>query len=255
MRHAFPWATVMVAVAMISVQAKPLHENVKVRSATDLAQTSVAGTRLVVNGSFEEPSVDNYRLYDDRIPGWSVSRDRIEIINEAYGHGFQARSGKQLLALNGNGAVSQDIPTVPGSIYRLVFYVSTESDAVGPATLTVTAGAERADYEVPLGQNGYRRETLRFEGATGAKVTRIMMASTTGNEAGPLVDDVEVEATDSQTDLNRSRENRKIVSDAHRAGLGAPPLPTHRSNSAITHRTCAPLTLPCRQERGGEHDG
>ncbi|MET1753871.1 DUF642 domain-containing protein [Novosphingobium sp. RD2P27] len=203
---------------------------------------------MIVNGSFEEPSVDTYRLYDDRIPGWSVSRDRIEIINEAYGHGFQARSGKQLLALNGNGAISQDIPTVPGSIYRLVFYFSTESDAVGPATLTVTAGAERADYEVRLGQNGYRRETLRFEGAAGAKVTRITMASTTGNEAGPLIDDVEVEATDSQADLDRSRESRKIVGDAPRIGLGAPP--THRSNAAIT-----PLMLPYRQEHGGEHDG
>lgn len=203
MRRAFPWATVMVAVTVISVQAKPLQENVNRQSATDLAQTSVVGTRLAVNGSFEEPSVDTYRLYDERIPGWSVSRDRIEIINEAYGHGFQARSGKQLLALNGEGAIFQDIPTVPGSTYRLVFYVSIESDAVGPATLTVTAGAERADYEVHLGQNGYRRETLRFEGAAGAKVTRITIASTTGNEAGPLIDDVEVEAIDSQTDLNR----------------------------------------------------
>ncbi|MGO4833201.1 DUF642 domain-containing protein, partial [Rhizobiaceae sp. 2RAB30] len=142
---------------------------------------------------FETPEIGSYLIYDEVIPGWTVTRDSIYIINQSYGRGFQASTGSQLLALNGGGALYQDIPTCPGATYRLVLYVAREPDATGPTTLAISAGASHADYAVAPDQRGYRRETLLFEGAPGGE-TRISLSSTTTGEAGPLVDDVGVEA-------------------------------------------------------------
>lgn len=166
-----------------------------------LAQTSISERKLVVNGSFEAPSVNAYQFFSERIPGWVVGRDTIEIVNESYGNGFQAHSGSQLLALNGAGVVYQDIPTDPGLTYRLTFHVYSETDASEHTTLSVSAGAAQADYEIPARQAEYRQKSLQFEGATGAKTTRIIFASTTMNEAGPIIDDVVVEVVDSHADL------------------------------------------------------
>jgi len=130
----------------------------------------------------------------------------VEIINEAYGNGFEARSGSQFLALNGSGAVYQEVPTEPGSVYRLVFHLDNEPDAAGPTTLTVSAGDASADYELPAEQEGYGQEALRFEGAVGAEITRITFIDTTGAGYGAHVDDVSFDAIDAGPGLDHARE-------------------------------------------------
>lgn len=160
----------------------------------------------LVNGGFENPAIGAYQFFDEGLPGWTVDRGEVEIINEVYGSGFEARSGSQFLALNGSGAVYQDVPTEPGSVYRLVFYLDNEPDAADPTTLTVRAGDVRADFEIPSDQEGYRQEALRFEGAAGAEMTRITFTDMTGAGYGAHVDEVSVEAIDDSAELNRARD-------------------------------------------------
>jgi len=156
------------------------------------------------NGGFEDPAIDGYRFFDEGLPGWTVDMDGVEIINEAYERGFEARSGSQFLALNGSGAIFQDVPTEPGAIYQLVFHLDNEPDAAGATTLTVSAGSASADFEIPSEQEGYRQEALRFMGAAGAAVTRIMFTDTTGADYGAHVDDVSVAIIDGRAKLHRS---------------------------------------------------
>src|SRR5690625_3830920 len=127
----------------------------------------------IENGGFEQLDVGSYEFVSERIPGWVIVHDGVEIIDASYGHGFRVRSGTQLVDLSGSGAISQAIPTDPGAPYCLVFYLYREPDAPAPSTLTVEAGDVREDYKIMPEQSEYRREELRFAGASGADVTRI----------------------------------------------------------------------------------
>jgi len=169
------------------------------------AQTQRQGDRLA-NGGFENPAIDAYQFFDEGLPGWTVDRGEVEVINKAYGNGFEARSGSQFLALNGSGAVYQEVPTEPGSVYRLVFHLDNEPDAAGLTTLTVSTGDASADFEVPSEQEGYRQETLCFEGAAGTETTRITFTDTTGAGYGAHVDDVSFDAMDGGPELDHARE-------------------------------------------------
>lgn len=194
MRGTFPGAAAAALFSLLPAEAQ--CRDAGFPSASERAW-SAEPIDLVVNGGFEDPAIDNYRFFDEGISGWTVSRDRIEIINQSYGQGLQARSGRQFLALNGAGGLYQEISTRPDTIYRLVFHMAREPDAKGPTTLVVNAGTTQADYTIPLAQSGYRRETLSFRGAVGT-VTRIAISSTTAAEAGPLVDDVSIEVAGSE---------------------------------------------------------
>ena len=155
----------------------------------------------LVNGGFERPQVSSYEFFFEELGGWTVSQRSVEIIDESYGQVFRARSGDQVLTLNGRGgpgAIRQAVPTEPGERYRLVFYLisdpDTESEPEEPLTLTVSAGSVSGSYKVAAGLDSFRRESLVFEGASGSDTTRIGLASTTeGSDYGPFVDDVSVE--------------------------------------------------------------
>jgi len=155
----------------------------------------------LVNGGFEQPGVSSYEFFSGELGGWTVTQRSVEIIDESYGQVFRARSGDQMLTLNGQsgpGAVRQAVPTEPGERYRLVFYVASDpdpdSEPEGTATLTASAGSASGSYEVAARQDSFRRESLVFEGASGSDTTRVGLASTTqGSDYGPFVDDVFVE--------------------------------------------------------------
>lgn len=172
------------------------------RSTGASAETGGAQTRGgegagLVNGGFEQPQVSSYDFFDEEVAGWTVSQESVEIINESYGQGYRARSGDQVLVLNGYsgaGAVRQAVPTEPGERYRLVFYLTADPDAEGPLTLTASAGSASDSYEVGAGLDSFRRAILVFEGASGSDTTRVGFTSTTeGSDYGPFVDDVSVE--------------------------------------------------------------
>ena len=114
----------------------------------------VSHSMLVENGGFEQPDVGSYEFVSGRIPGWTILHDGVEIIDASYGHGFRVHSGNQLVDLSGSGAVSQAVPTDPGSPYCLVFHLYREPDAAGPSTLTVEAGDVREHYKIMPEQTG-----------------------------------------------------------------------------------------------------
>lgn len=156
---------------------------------------SGAGTRFA-NGGFEEPGVGSYEFFDGELAGWTVAKESVEIIDESYGEGYRARSGDQVLALNGHGAggVRQEARTEPGERYRLVFYLTADPNARGLLTLRASAGSASRSYEVAPSLDSFRREALEFEGTPGSRTTRVEITSTSERtEDGPFVDDVSVE--------------------------------------------------------------
>ncbi len=158
----------------------------------------VPNSARIENGGFEQPDVGSYEFVSGRIPGWLIVHDGVEIIDASYGHGFLVHSGNQLVDLSGAGAISQAVPTSPGFPYCLVFHLYREPDAPAPSTLTVEVGDVREEYKIMPGQNGYRREALRFAGASSAKATRITFTATVGDtEYGPILDDVSVRSAGS----------------------------------------------------------
>jgi hypothetical protein len=155
---------------------------------------SGAGMRLA-NGGFEEPEVGSYEFFDDEFAGWTVAQGSVEIVSESYGEGYRARSGDQVLALNGYraGGVRQEVRTEPGERYRLVFYLTADPNAKGFLTLRASAGSASRSYELTPSLDSFRREVLEFEGASGSQTTRIEFTSTSeGTEERPFVDDVSV---------------------------------------------------------------
>lgn len=112
----------------------------------------------VLNGSFE-PAADDTARFDHRsvhaggIPGWEATGAGVEwIATGAYG--FDAPNGACAvdLATGGRrpGGIAQEVPTVPGTTYRVVFWLGSQraAGADGTARIEATAGGARAAFTV-----------------------------------------------------------------------------------------------------------
>ena len=101
--------------------------------------SSFAHADLLVNGSFEEPSVvaqKNFAFVGGAsFPGWSIAGVRAAVINNSIGSSFafsaiwpQAQDGSQYLYLNdwgnNNTSASQSINLDGGKTYHLSFYLN-----------------------------------------------------------------------------------------------------------------------------------
>jgi len=79
----------------------------------------------VVNGSFEQPPVPSgSTTWFSSIPGWSLSfGPAIEVSNNVPAYGLTAADGAQLVELDSYApsGIFQDLPTVPGARYTLIF--------------------------------------------------------------------------------------------------------------------------------------
>lgn len=87
-------------------------------------QAAPIGGNLVVNGSFEQPVLDVSAAHLNSIPGWQLASGLFEIQRSAAG---SPKDGAQLLELDAGtvpSSVYQDVPTVPGTVYRLTFAFS-----------------------------------------------------------------------------------------------------------------------------------
>ena len=168
---------------------------------------SMVGTALadVTNGGFEQPVVPDgtfidYGAGDPSIPGWVIASGSVDVVNKNLTGVFPVHGGLQSLDLNGfgPGTIYQDVPTVEGHTYQLTFYLSGNPFCTfGVRTLTVTAGSAVASYAFapdltanPFGNQPFIREVLSFTGA--APSTRVQFASTAGDCAGPVLDDISV---------------------------------------------------------------
>lgn len=83
------------------------------------------GANIVINGSFEDPAIQYSALLpDSEVTGWKLAKGTvIEVQNSANG---PAKSGSQYVELDSSesSAITQTIPTTPGSTYMLSFSFS-----------------------------------------------------------------------------------------------------------------------------------
>lgn len=109
---------------------------------------------LIVNGSFEEPTVPNggftnFNVGSSLLTGWNVfgpSGTNVSIVSGSFsqfGVSFPAEDGKQWLDLTGDGSnttegVSQSVATTVGDRYQLSYYVgNTTGGGIFGTTSTV----------------------------------------------------------------------------------------------------------------------
>lgn len=104
--------------------------------ALSLLSASSAQTNLVANGSFEEPTANQYwyTYFDwgqfNSLPGWQISYGApIDLIRTR--DSWTAAAGLQWAELDGNTSLGiyQDIPTMPNTAYTLKFAFSTRGDS------------------------------------------------------------------------------------------------------------------------------
>jgi len=154
---------------------------------------------LVVNGSFEEPAIDGWRVFQ-QIPGWTTgSGCGIEIqANPVEGSAYDGRQ-KVELDSHCSSSMYQDIATVPGAQYELtVAYrprrpgiddnqIRIDWDGAAVATLTRHSGAEWTVHT--------------FTVVAGTAVTRLSFVDVSPNNSlGGLLDAVTVRSIDQDGD-------------------------------------------------------
>ncbi|MEL7036609.1 MAG: DUF642 domain-containing protein [Cyanobacteria bacterium J06592_8] len=91
--------------------------------------SALAAENLVVNGSFEEPTVESLE-YKRSVPGWQLSAG--PAVEFQQGIAGAAYDGRQLIELDGLevSGIYQDIPTEVGKTYKLTFAFSPRPDVV-----------------------------------------------------------------------------------------------------------------------------
>jgi choice-of-anchor C domain-containing protein len=171
-----------------------------------------AWANLVVNGSFEEATVDpgvgfiTLQPGSGAITGWTVINGNPSI--DYVGTLFNASDGVRSVDLNGNngaGGIQQTIATIPGALYQLSFDLAGNPGNPGqepPNTvrkLFVTAGSVSSqpfEFDTkgprPFQDLGWRAESLTFQ-ALGTSTTLQFQSGTTDNCCwGPEIDNVKV---------------------------------------------------------------
>jgi hypothetical protein len=218
----------MVAVVLAGCSGEVDEPN----DAEDVGESALAltpGANLIVNASFElgyEQTTDinggwpvnanywapiGYYGATDAIPGWTVSGGGVDWHDSSSGpHAGEptAVDGFRAVDLNSAfdqcaGAISQAIATTPGAPYVVTFSYSAHpypgcyfgpkpmQASAGDASVVVTPDPASEGY---LGSiNIWRSATLRFT-ATSSSTTISFASLLGGSCAGPLVDDVVVEA-------------------------------------------------------------
>lgn len=173
----------------------------------NVALHASAATPEIVNGSFEEPAVATWSLFDD-IPGWNVVTGPVEVDRTPW----PAAEGGQSVDLGGAGGseIAQTLSGLtPGQTYTLSFAygahtnVKTSVSAVvkvnGATASTLTATS--AD-KPPAYQNG----SLSFTAPASGEVT-VGFASVGSSSNGVVIDDVTLSVGGSVTPTDPVVEN------------------------------------------------
>jgi len=120
-----------------------------------LAIAQTANADLIINGSFEQPSVAQYvsgESCGNSIPGWTAILKGFERFNpEIYNTGL-AQNGSYIIDLNTDygigGGIEQTIITEVGKVYTLSFYIGsvTGKGRNGTANIVLCVGDTSLTY-------------------------------------------------------------------------------------------------------------
>lgn len=166
----------------------------------EIAHT-VLSDDIVINGDFEIPDLGLGGLQDyssgSTFEGWTVESGHIDLMPE-----WQAASGKQSVDLNGtydsaSGAIYQDLATLTGKTYNLIFSMSGNPDS-GPAIkeMKVWWGDTLVDT-LTFDVTGRSRQDMgwvlhRYIVTAISNTTRLKFESLLITQYGPVIDNVQV---------------------------------------------------------------
>ena len=165
-----------------------------------MASNAYAETsNIVVNGSFEEPSISCLTFFvslgfgSTAIAGWTVGGNGIDWICSGF---WQATDGSRSLDLSGisAGSISQVIPTDAGNTYNVTFDMAGNPDGGNPIKLMTVTAADSSELFTfdttgnSLANMGYEQNTFSFT-ATDASTT-LTFTSNEDSGFGPVIDNI-----------------------------------------------------------------
>jgi hypothetical protein len=150
----------------------------------------------ILNWSFENPDISGDATFYRVIPAgdaglldWSVTGVSVDIVHNRAGAGW-AQDGNQAVDLAGTpgpGGINQDIATVAGQTYQLVFWASSNGGAL--ANLDVNFGGSTLATGLATPPFGTWTQYTYFVTATSA-ISNLEFATGLGGNAGPLLDNI-----------------------------------------------------------------
>ncbi|MFE9421553.1 choice-of-anchor C family protein [Kitasatospora sp. NPDC006697] len=174
-------------------------------AATALAAPSGAANRAATgfdDGSFEYQKAPANAFTElaagQNIGPWQVTGGSVDLIGAGF---WQAAEGNQSVDLNGNaaGSIAQTFATVPGTTYS-VTYALAGNPQLGPALKTGRASIDGQDFQdFSFDTTGKTTAAMGYVGRQFTFVavddtTTLSFASTNAGAAGPVVDNVKVQA-------------------------------------------------------------
>ncbi|MEE1821816.1 choice-of-anchor C family protein [Streptomyces sp. BE20] len=155
------------------------------------------------DGSFETPKVaaNTFQTLSagQTIGPWQVTAGSVDLIGAGF---WQAAEGDQSVDLNGSnaGTVSQTFTTTPGTAYTVTYSIAGNPDGA-PVLKTGQARVDGQEFQAfsfdvtgkTRAAMGYVTRQFTFV-ATNASTTLAFRSTTAGSSAGPVVDNVQVQA-------------------------------------------------------------
>jgi large repetitive protein len=179
---------------------------VAVSNASAGTSASPPTANLIVNGSFEEPSIWQstdfleYNAGSTVIPDWTIGGNSIDLTGSSY---WEAEDGDQSVDLSGSaaGSVTQTVATTPGAYYTLSWYMAGNTNCGQPVkTMDVSwngavVDSPTFDISGDSGSSmGFAQDQI-VVAATGASSTVEFADSTPdGSQCGAVLDNVSLTA-------------------------------------------------------------
>jgi hypothetical protein len=152
---------------------------------------TASASSLLVNGSFESPVITTgfYQTVvgpdSTTIPGWTVGLTSVDLVQGAiWAHaGIQ---GVDMAGTPGPGSLTQTVATIPGQLYQLSFWVSSNGGPFADSLTVKWDGGTLATLSTPAQThwNGYEFNV------TGTGSDTVSFATPITTDFGPLLDDV-----------------------------------------------------------------
>ncbi len=153
-----------------------------------LVLTAAASAATILNGSFESPYCSGICTLSSGLTDWVISKGSIDIVRS-----WSPPDGGQVIDLDGRaaGAISQNIATVNGGSYRVLFYLSINPDASGSRSLQVCADATCQPYTYnPALESGWLLKTFDFTASATTTNLKFDSLDSAGSWYGPALDNV-----------------------------------------------------------------
>jgi choice-of-anchor C domain-containing protein len=166
---------------------------------------AASAPNLVVNGDFSRPvqqkgSYEDFSSSDQKIPGWTVGGDSVDLMSSTYFTLPSASSsGSQAVDLSGSapGSLTQTISTTPGTNYTLTWYEAGNPNG-GQAVKVMTVSWDKTLKAYPASSTRGRSDTnmgwsLKSQTvvATSAQSVLVLADATADQSAyGPVITDV-----------------------------------------------------------------